>query len=121
MGVRIVDKAKEFMSANTETLDTALARMAQDIKILAIARSPYKSGALQRTADAKTDGKLKHRVVFDKEYASYQERGSRADGSHVVRKYSTPSTGKNFLKDAGQSVAERAINYLVQAASRVRI
>ena len=39
-------------------------------------------------------------IIWQVPYASYQERGSRADGTHVVRHYTTPGTGKDFAKNA---------------------
>lgn len=35
---------------------------------------------------------------FDKRYAAYQHEGVRADGSHVVKNYTTPGSGKKFLE-----------------------
>lgn len=37
-------------------------------------------------------------------YAQYQERGKRRDGSHVVKHYTTPGTGKAFAKNAVKEV-----------------
>lgn len=39
-------------------------------------------------------------IIWKVPYASYQERGSRADGTHVVKNYTTPGTGKDFAKNA---------------------
>lgn len=39
-------------------------------------------------------------IIWRQPYASYQERGSRADGSHVVKNYTTPGTGKDFAKNS---------------------
>ena len=39
-------------------------------------------------------------IIWRQPYSSYQERGSRADGSHVVRNYTTPGTGKDFAKNS---------------------
>ena len=39
-------------------------------------------------------------ITWTVPYASYQERGKRFDGSHVVRNYTTPGTGKEFAKNA---------------------
>lgn len=39
-------------------------------------------------------------IIWKSPYASYQERGMRADGSHVVKHYTTPGTGKDFAKNA---------------------
>lgn len=44
-------------------------------------------------------------------YASYQERGMRRDGTHVVRKYTTPGTNKDFAKNAVVKVINNADYY----------
>ena len=37
-------------------------------------------------------------------YAQYQERGKRFDGSHPVKHYTTPGTGKGFARKAVEKV-----------------
>lgn len=37
-------------------------------------------------------------IEYTQEYASYQYRGRRADGTRVVKKYTTPGTGANWDK-----------------------
>ncbi len=39
-------------------------------------------------------------IIWRQCYAAYQERGMRADGTHVVKNYTTPGTGKDFAKNA---------------------
>lgn len=62
-----------------------------------------------------TDGDLREQVSKTVEdlsgiiewkvpYAQYQERGKRRDGSYVVKRYTTPGTGKEFAKNAVQKV-----------------
>lgn len=121
MSARVVDAIPEFLRGNGKVMDLALARMAQDVKILASARAPYKSGELTRSATDEPVGKHKFRVVFDMPYAGYQERGSRIDGSRPVRRYTTPATGSHYLADAGRSIAAKATNYFIQAAQSARI
>lgn len=121
MGVRIDDRSKQFIVNNTRQMDAALERMAGDIETLGKVKVPLKSGNLQDQFNKKKVGVLHHQVRVDEDYASYQERGMRKDGSRVVRRYTTPGTGKNFLKGAGQQVAPRAVQYIKQAASRVNV
>lgn len=59
------------------------------------------SGNLRNDVLKQVDG-LHGRVEWRKVYASYQERGKRADGSRVVRKYTTPGTGPHFAEKAVQ-------------------
>jgi len=121
MGVRVVDKSNQFVAENRRQMDSALERMATDIQTIGKVKVPLKSGNLQDQFSTKRLGIMHHQVRVDEDYASYQERGMRKDGSRVVRRYTTPGTGKNFLKGAGQQVAPRAIQYIKQAASRAKV
>ena len=121
MGVRIVDKSNQFIMNNRRQMDSALERMATDIMTIAKVKVPLKSGNLQDQMTTRKVGVGHHQVRVDETYAGYQERGMRKDGSRVVRRYTTPGTGKNFLKGAGQQVAPRALQYVKQAASRVNV
>lgn len=46
-------------------------------------------------------------------YGSYQERGMRADGTRVVKKYTTPNTGAHYLENAGKTVVKKGITWLL--------
>ena len=39
------------------------------------------------------------RVSFNEPYASYQHEGKRKDGTHIVRRYTTPGTKKFYIKE----------------------
>lgn len=122
MSVKIIDNSKRFVMNNDKAMDRMLERMAKDIRQIAMIRIPYKSGALQRDLKQKRISSRHHQVKTDNiPYAAYQERGMRADGSRRVRKYTTPGTGKEFLKRAGDSVSAKAVQYFRQAASSVRV
>lgn len=43
-------------------------------------------------------GEVTGTVVFDGPYAAYQHEGMRADGSHVVKNYTTAGTGAKYLE-----------------------
>lgn len=65
---------------------------------------PKKSRALMRSAkseDGAINTKIKktRRVSYNEPYAAYQHEGQRADGSHVVKNYTTSGTKKLYLKD----------------------
>lgn len=45
-------------------------------------------------------------ITWTVPYASYQERGSRYDGSRVVRRYTTPGTGSKFAENAVKKALE---------------
>lgn len=121
MPVRIVDNSKRLLRVSEDVFDNALSRMAKDISLVAKSRVPFRRGNLLKEIRQDRKAPLKHRVVVDSEYAAYQERGQRMDGSHRVRKYSTPSTGKNYLKDAGHKITADALQYFKQANNLIRL
>lgn len=118
--IKKIDNIKKFVRNNEKIMDTVLGRMSNDIVTIAKITVPFKQGDLMKSGKAERVMSMKHKVVFDTKYASYQERGRRQDGSRVVRNYSTPGTGKDFLKNAGKTVASNALNYLKQGASTVK-
>lgn len=121
MGVRVVDNSRRFMQVSEDVLDIALGRMAKDIKTKASIRVPFKEGTLQQSGKTEKFGPLKHRVSFNTEYAAYQERGQRMDGSHVVSKYSTPGTGRGYLQGAAEDITSKGVNYLKQANQLIKL
>lgn len=122
MAVRIVDKLNQFARKSADAMDRSLNRMAVDIERLAKFRVPVSPGGghLKSSGFHRRKGLMKYVVVFDKEYAAYQEFGGDGKGK-VVRKYSTPGTGKHYLRDAGKTVAGNAINYIKQEAQSIRL
>lgn len=119
MSLKVIDNIKRFYILNTQSMDTMLGRMAKDVQQIAKIKVPYKEGDLQASIKPKSVKLLHHRVEVgggDIKYAHYQEAGQRKDGSHKVRKYTTPNTGKHYLKDAGERVEKDATNYIKQAA-----
>ena len=121
MPIRVTNKTSRFTSVNERVMETALEQMSLDVEILAVAKVPYKGGDLQRSVEHKRVGRLHHRTQFNEDYAAYQERGKRRDGTRVVRRYTTPGTGKGFLKGAGQQVDKQKMKYVKQAANNARM
>lgn len=54
---------------------------------------PKDQGDLRKQIKLRTDS-----ITYESEYAKYQYKGMREDGSHVVRNYSTPGTGPYWDK-----------------------
>jgi hypothetical protein len=119
--IKITNNIKKFVNTNERIMDSVLGRMTGDILMISKITVPFKSSDLMRSGVTEKVGSMKYKVRYDSEYASYQERGRRQDGSRVVRNYTTPGTGKNFLRNAGKTVANNALNYLRQGASSVRV
>jgi hypothetical protein len=73
----------------------------EDIHKESLFNTPMKSSQLRRDVSKTVDtATYTGTIIWRVPYASYQERGMRADGTHVVRNYTTPGTGKNFAKNA---------------------
>lgn len=117
---KVTNRLPQFHIALTATMATAMQRMAKDVLQQAKTRVPIGRGDLSSAGRALVVTKLHHQVRFDSVYAAYQERGRRKDGSHVVKNYSTPATGKDFLKGAGEKVSKNTLQYLQQAADNTK-
>lgn len=118
--VKVVNNMPRFYRSSTEMMGGALSRMGKDIINISKIRVPFKEGDLMKSAEDVKVSALHRKVLYNEEHAGYQERGKRKDGSRKVRNYSTPGTGKDFLKGAGKQVSKNALNYFKQAASLAR-
>lgn len=113
----ITDKVPQFLRKNQSFMEMVKGHMAMDIEVLlkTSAGMPVKTGAMKSdTRHFKTAGGG-YRVEVDKAYASYQERGRRADGSHVVRNYTTPGTSSGFFMRAIGMVLRNRTSYIDEA------
>lgn len=117
----VTNKIMDFGERTVEVFDSALGRMGKDIEQIAKMKVPLKDTNLFKEIKYEKIGTLKHKIIVDSDYAAYQERGRRFDGSHVVKNYTTPGTGKDFLKGAAQQVVDKGIEYLKQANQLIRI
>jgi hypothetical protein len=66
-------------------------------------RGKKSSGNLRRDTLVTVQG-LRAIVRWRSEYASYQERGMRKDGTRKVRRYTTPGTGAHFAENAAKKI-----------------
>ena len=84
---------------------------------------PYSAGSIQSAGNLRESGKVVKGengvfyLVWDTVYALYQWYGVRADGSHKVRNYTTPGTGKQWVEaaraqygDRWQKIAQKEFN-----------
>ena len=106
------------MKVQALNLDTAGRAMAESIVAISKITAPMRTGALRsdaRVEKTTQDGQTTFSAVYGDErvpYARAQEFGT--NGIVVFRKYTTPGTGKNYLTNAGNKVAERGIEVFLK-------
>lgn len=122
--VIITNNIRQFVKQNDKFMNDAVEKMADDTLKLAQVDVPLDEGTLQKSGEVEDKGDMEFVVWFGKtgdasDYAAAQEAGSA--GGHPIQNYSTPGTGAHFLKRAGDRIAKIAIQYLKQAADRVKV
>lgn len=118
MSVKVTNKMPQFKRILYSVLEDALADGTSDILYRAKTRAPYKKGGLRSDSDNHQEGRLKWRVSFNIEYARFQEFGGNS--KRRVVNYSTPGTGKAFLKSSGDEQAGKLGNQFKMHAGRAR-
>ena len=106
MSVKVTDKTVEFELKATQKSNLFLREFAEQVATEARPNTPKKENRLAIDIIRQVLG-LNGKIKWNKDYAQYQERGSRKDGSRPVRNYTTPGTGKNFAVNAINSVYQR--------------
>lgn len=106
--VKVTNNLPRFKDSAYKVFDDALREGARDILIISKNKAPHLTGGLRSDNDANKIRNLKWRVSYYKEYARFQEFGG--DSSRRVRNYSTPGTGKHYLRNAGKQVSEKILN-----------
>ena len=123
--VRVDNKLALFTMRNEQAMERALERMRTDIFVLSQFKVPYKEGSLKASGQHMRMGRLHHRVQYGEQgaqaYASYQHRGMRRDGTHIVRHYTTAGTNKNYLSDSGKVISSKVSSYFKREAESVRV
>jgi hypothetical protein len=69
---------------------------AETTQRMAEPRVPKLNNDLRESAKVTAIGKGDYMLIYKKPYAQYQERGKRADGTRIIRKWTTPGTGPNY-------------------------
>lgn len=96
-------------------IDAGLGMMADDIEKMAAFKVPVDTGKLARYIKKFRVSWNHWKVTVNLDYAEYQERGARADGSRPVRNYSRPGSGPHFLEDAVNIASGRMASYFIKA------
>lgn len=110
--VTLTDRSGEWLGKRNSQVNNALKLMGNTIHNESLMVVPRKSGALAGSSKVVSRDRQVS-VVYPKAYAGYQERGERYDGTHKVRRYTTPGTGKHYLKNTGDRVVERGIRWFL--------
>lgn len=123
--VKVENKLAAFTRANEAAMERALERMGNDIFVLSQFKVPFKEGTLKNSGEHVRMGRLHRRIQYGENgaegYASYQHRGMRKDGTHVVRRYTTSGTNKKFLEDSGKVIAPKSGQYFKREFESVRV
>lgn len=101
MSVKIEHRENNIITALKFKVAIANRLIIEDIHRTSLLKTPMKNSYLRRDVEKTVVPETyTGTIIWKVPYASYQERGSRADGSHVVKNYTTPGTGKDFAKNA---------------------
>lgn len=101
MSVKIEHRENNVITALKFKVAIANRLIIEDIHRTSLPKTPMKSSYLRRDVEKTVVPETyTGTIIWKVPYASYQEQGSRADGSHVVRNYTTSGTGKDFAKNA---------------------
>lgn len=115
MRARFVDRLDAASLTVASNASLAIRLMLEDTHREANPKTPLRDNNLRTAVQKRVDG-LKGTITWMMPYASYQERGMRADGSHVVQNYTTPGTGAHFAEDAARKVAGKTAEYIAKVA-----
>lgn len=110
--VKLTDSSGAWFNHQLSRMSKALDIMGNTILKDSQMIVPRKSGHLRDSAKV-VSRPQQVAVVYSGPYGGYQERGERENGTHKVKKYTTPGTGKNYLKKTGDAVVERGIRWFL--------
>lgn len=99
MGVKIEDFTGSIRNTTKQRASIFLRLSCDNVVQVASPVTPKDKGNLRQDILRRVLG-LHGEIEWRKKYASYQERGMRADGSRRVRRYTTPGTGAHFAENA---------------------
>lgn len=110
----VKNNIKQFRDKAQNAADLVLSAMAVDILRLSKQQVPVDKGHLQSSGIMEHPGKLKYRIVYNKEYARFQHEGG--DDNRRVRKYTYPGKKKHYLTDPAKTVKQNQRSYLERLA-----
>lgn len=122
------DESGQWFNHQLALMSEVLQIMGKTVINEADKRVPFEDGPLKashrlipiRRLGSKVSSPIGIAIIYgggEIKYGDYQERGKRRDGTHVVKRYTTPGTGKEYLQDSGKRVTERGIKWLLSNLS----
>ena len=101
MPVKVEHRENNIITALKFKVAIANRLIIEDVHRTSLPKTPMKNSYLRRDVKKTVVPETyTGTIIWKVPYASYQERGSRADGSHIVKHYTTSGTGKDFAKNA---------------------
>lgn len=113
--VEFKDYSRAWLAVEQQNLTNALEAMADAIMKNAKVKAPKLKGPLRNSSHINRLSPTSREIVFNAtgkngaSYAMYQERGMRADGTHIVRHYTTAGTQAHYLQESGDQIVKQGI------------
>lgn len=110
--VEFKDYSQAWLAVESQNLTNAIEAMADAIMKVAKAKAPKLHGPLRNSSHINRISPTSREIVFGGtgvRYAMYQERGMRADGTHVVRHYTTAGTQAHYLEETGDQIVKQGL------------
>lgn len=108
-----------FRAATEAAIPVALARAAEHVRGVAVERTPHASGHLAGSAGVTVIGSgaaSEALIKYEGPYARFQEKGMRADGTHIIRR--RPAGGMTgFLETAMVTERDAALRIIADTIS----
>lgn len=99
MDVTVYTNHSAWQSAIEKASKTAQMAIAEQMMSDSLELIPKEEGTLRATGRIESDAEGVF-LSWSGVYAAYQWYGMRVDGTHVVRNYTTPGTGKMWVEEA---------------------
>jgi hypothetical protein len=112
--VKQTDNTNLVLRDIEKRVDMILSAMVTDVYRLSQQQVPVSAGGghLQSSGITKRSGHLEYQIKYNKEYAAYQHRGMRRDGTHVVRNYTYPGKKSHYLTDPANQIFRNQDSYI---------
>lgn len=99
MKFTVKNNSDEIISKTKVRSSIFMRQMCDTVVDLSTPKTPKDKGNLRQDIIKRVVG-TKGQIEWGKNYAQYQERGKRADGTRQIKNYTTPGTGPHFAENA---------------------